>query len=233
MLLAAFIFGLLSSLHCVGMCGPIVFALPIYNGTTFQKWTKLLSYHVGRIITYGIIGFVFGILGRTFYLAGLQQTISIILGVLFILLAFFQSFFIYKAEKMGHHLIGQKIQRSMASLLQQKNQTNFMILGFLNGWLPCGIVYIALMSALTTTSVVQGITYMIFFGLGTIPLMMLVSVVRLFKLNVINPIIKKIIPLYFLVMGSLFILRGFGLGIAMVSPSNASLQIQLVPIGCH
>ena len=86
MLTTALVLGLLGSLHCVGMCGPIAFMLPLNRQDRFRQWGQLTLYHGGRLMAYGIIGLVFGLIGKGLYLFGFQQKLSIALGVLMILL---------------------------------------------------------------------------------------------------------------------------------------------------
>ena len=78
MFLSAIIFGLLGSFHCVGMCGPIAFMLPIDRKNKTKGFFQILSYHLGRLTTYSLIGLLFGFLGKGFYLFGFQQQLSII-----------------------------------------------------------------------------------------------------------------------------------------------------------
>ena len=77
MLYSAFIFGLISSLHCIGMCGPIAMMLPVDSHNQAKKVTQILTYHIGRLTAYATIGLIFGLLGRGLYLAGFQQKMSI------------------------------------------------------------------------------------------------------------------------------------------------------------
>ncbi len=85
MLISALIFGLLGSFHCIGMCGPIAFILPVDRTNNFKRISQIFLYHLGRIITYSLIGLLFGLLGKSFYLFGFQQQLSIIVGVIMII----------------------------------------------------------------------------------------------------------------------------------------------------
>ena len=80
----AFSIGLLGSLHCIGMCGPIAFALPLNRQNNFQASLGGLTYNLGRLLTYFLLGSLFGVLGFGFALAGAQQWISIVVGVFMI-----------------------------------------------------------------------------------------------------------------------------------------------------
>src|SRR5690554_5253832 len=89
MLLTAFILGLLGSLHCIGMCGPIAFMLPVNHKKPLIKAVQIGSYHFGRVFAYALIGLLLGLLGKGFDLFGLQQHISIAIGVWMILFVLF------------------------------------------------------------------------------------------------------------------------------------------------
>ncbi|MGY5353926.1 sulfite exporter TauE/SafE family protein [Wenyingzhuangia sp. IMCC45467] len=233
MILSAFIFGLLSSFHCVGMCGPIAFALPVHNGTTIEKWIKIILYHLGRLFTYAIIGALFGLFGRAFVMAGLQQTLSIITGLILIFVALFQETIMWYMEQHSSVKIIKLIKKGYQNIVQSKSTLSFLVLGFMNGLLPCGTVYIALIGALAMGNIAMGSWYMFVFGMGTMPLMLLFMSVKFLNTQRFKTIFRRAVPVMLVVVGSLFVLRGLGLGIAFVSPSDMSLQIQLVPIGCH
>jgi uncharacterized protein len=84
MLISAFVLGLLGSFHCVGMCGPIAFMLPVDRTNTYKKVLQITIYHLGRLLAYSIIGFIFGLVGKSLNIFGLQQQLSIFIGVLMI-----------------------------------------------------------------------------------------------------------------------------------------------------
>ena len=88
MLYTALLFGLLGSFHCVGMCGPIAFLLPVDRTNNFKKIGQIFLYHFGRIPAYSIIGLVFGLVGKSLNLFGFQQQLSILIGVLMIAVIF-------------------------------------------------------------------------------------------------------------------------------------------------
>ena len=84
MLYTALIFGLISSFHCVGMCGPIAMMLPVDRTNEAKRAVQILTYLFGKLSAYGVLGLIFGLLGKSFYAAGWHQHMSIILGVLMI-----------------------------------------------------------------------------------------------------------------------------------------------------
>ena len=69
------------------MCGPIAMMLPVDRSNEAKKITQIITYHIGKLTAYGTLGLIFGLLGRSFYLAGMQQQLSIIVGILMILVA--------------------------------------------------------------------------------------------------------------------------------------------------
>ena len=124
------------------------------------------------------------------------------------------------------------VKSALGSQFKNKSYQSLFTIGLLNGFLPCGMVYVALFGAVAMQSPTLGLLYMILFGLGTIPLM--TSVVYLKNAITISKKnkIQKAIPYVAVFIGILFILRGLGLGIPYISPSNTSLYIQQQP-NCH
>ncbi|OOV16191.1 sulfite exporter TauE/SafE family protein [Flavobacterium sp. LM4] len=233
MLYSAFILGLISSLHCVGMCGPIAMMLPVDHQNEAKKVTQIITYHLGRLTAYATIGLIFGLLGRGFFLAGLQQKMSIIIGVAMIAAVLIPEriFSKYNFSKPVYKVISN-LKSTLGSQFKNKSYKSLFTIGLLNGFLPCGMVYVALFGAIAMQSAGFGVLYMLLFGLGTIPLMTIVVYLHsLLKLPFRNKI-QKAIPYVAVIIGVLFILRGLGLGIPYVSPSNMSLFVQGSP-DCH
>jgi sulfite exporter TauE/SafE len=233
MLFSAFIFGLISSFHCIGMCGPIAMMLPVDRDNSAKKVTQIITYHLGRLTAYGTIGFVFGLLGKGFFLAGMQQKLSIFIGIAMILVILIPEkvFARYNFSKPVFRLIS-KIKTTLGSQFKNKSYQSLFTIGLLNGFLPCGMVYVALFGAIAMQSASFGILYMILFGLGTVPMMSSVVYMNSFLTIPIRNKIQKVIPYVAVIIGMLFILRGLGLGIPYVSPSNMSLFVQENP-NCH
>lgn len=234
MLVSAFILGLLGSFHCIGMCGPMAFMLPVHKSNSAKKLFQVLLYHSGRLLAYGMIGFFFGLLGKSFHVFNLQQGLSIVIGILMILIVLVPAI---KAKKNTFtrpiYYAITKVKAALGHNLQKKTTDTFLTIGFLNGFLPCGLVYMAVFGAITSSNILQASLYMILFGLGTIPLMtVIVFAKNIFKGTWIRQRIQKMIPIFIIVMGLLFILRGMGLGIPYVSPKQAS-PIVSTNFECH
>lgn len=233
MLYSAFILGLISSLHCVGMCGPIAMMLPVDHQNKAKKAIQILTYHLGRLTAYSAIGLIFGLLGRGFFLAGMQQNMSIFIGVLMIVIVLVPEkiFSKYNFSKPVYKVIAN-IKSSLGSQFKKKSYKSLFTIGLLNGFLPCGMVYVALFGAIAMQSASLGIVYMLLYGLGTLPLMTAVVYIHsMLKMPFRNKI-QKAIPYVAVIIGVLFILRGLGLGIPYISPSNMSLFVQGTP-DCH
>lgn len=233
MLVSALILGLLGSLHCVGMCGPIAFMLPVDRTNSFKKVTQISIYHFGRLLAYSIIGLVFGLLGKSFYIFGVQQQLSIIIGILMIVIVIFPHKVIgkYNLSQPLFRLIS-KVKSSLGKALKKKTADTFLTIGFLNGFLPCGLVYMAVFGAVATGSLLEGSLYMLLFGLGTIPLMTTAIYLGKFLNSTIKQRIQKAIPVFVVVIGLLFILRGLGLGIPYLSPAPV-VETAASAIECH
>lgn len=233
MLYTAIIFGLISSLHCIGMCGPIAMMLPVDHKNPSKKALQILIYHLGRLTSYGILGLAFGILGRGFYMAGIQQQLSIAVGIGMIVIAVVPEKILaqYNFSKPVYRLI-TKIKSSLGTQFKRKTPDAFFTIGLFNGLLPCGLVYAALFGAIAMQNVGLSITYMVLYGLGTIPMMSaIVYISSLLSMPFRNKL-QKAVPIVTVVIGVLFVLRGMGLDIAYISPSNMNLFVQ-ANANCH
>ena len=219
MLLSAIILGLLGSLHCVGMCGPIAFLLPVDRNNSYKKFSQIFIYHLGRILAYGTIGLIFGFLGKGLYVFGMQQKLSIFIGVLMILVVLlpYKTFQKYNLSKPWFKVLS-KVKNRLGKELQKKSPDTFLTIGFLNGFLPCGLVYMTLFASIAMGNPWNGSLYMILFGLGTIPLMTTAIYFTGILKGRSRERIHKLIPVFVIVIGLLFILRGLGLGIPYISP---------------
>ncbi len=229
--------GLVGSLHCVGMCGPIAVSLPLMNHNQFTKIAGTVIYNLGRSITYGILGVFFGLLGQGIQLAGFQQWTSILLGVVMILGVLFPYLFKQKIN-LGNIFTGYaaRLINKLRKLFSTRSYQSLLGIGLLNGLLPCGLVYVAIAGAINTNNVVSGAFFMILFGLGTIPLMALISLTGNLISIKLRSRMRKVVPFFIILLGVLFILRGLSLGIPYVSPKAEKLIPEERPIEkscCH
>lgn len=233
MLASAFILGLLGSFHCVGMCGPIAFMLPVDRNNAAKKISQITIYHLGRLLAYSLIGLVFGLIGKSLFIFGYQQQLSIIIGVLMILVVVIpqKTFNKYNFSKPVYKAIS-KVKWALGTALKKKTMDTFLTIGFLNGFLPCGLVYMALFAAIASGNAASGSLYMAVFGLGTIPLMTSAIYFSHFLKGKARQRIQNAIPVFVVVIGVLFILRGLGLGIPYISPTPV-YDLVTNTLDCH
>ena len=223
--IAALMTGLVGSLHCIGMCGPIAVALPLGNKSWFHKFFGSIIYNTGRVATYALLGVIFGLLGQGIEMAGLQQWASIGLGIVLILSVLFPVLFKGRVniDRFFFGFAGKLIGR-FRKLFSISSYPSLLVIGLLNGLLPCGLVYVAIAGAINTNDIVNGAIYMIIFGVGTIPIMASIPVVG----NLIGTNIRKrfkgVVSAFIIILGIIFILRGLSLGIPYISPPSKMLQ---------
>jgi sulfite exporter TauE/SafE len=215
------------------MCGPIAMMLPVDHKNPSKKALQVLIYHLGRLTSYGILGLAFGLLGRGFYMAGIQQQLSIAVGIGMIVLAVVPEKILanYNFSKPVYRLI-TRIKSSLGAQFKRKTPDAFFTIGLFNGLLPCGLVYAALFGAIAMQNVTLGIAYMILYGLGTIPMMSAVVYVSSLLSMPFRNQLQRAVPIVTVVIGVLFVLRGMGLDIAYISPSNLNLFVQ-ANANCH
>ena len=226
LIFAALGLGFASGFHCLGMCGPIALSLGLSKKQQVNFHLQNLTYQLGRILTYSFLGAIVGIVGEGFQLAGFQKYISILAGILLITMALF-SFggdFTTKIPAISNALL--KVKINLGKLLRKTDYSSRFLTGVLNGFLPCGMVYMALTASLAAGGIWQSSTFMVFFGLGTFPFMFAAVLFG----NILNATVRnkilKIVPVFMLILGALFILRGMELGIPYVSPKKEALKVE-------
>lgn len=218
--------GLFGSMHCVAMCGPIALALPVHQFNTTKKTAAILLYHFGRISVYVLLGIIFGTLGKGLFIAGLQQNVSIILGVLLIIgVLFFNEKRLQNVVLSSNSKWYLKFKNSFGTYIRKKTLASFVVMGMLNGLLPCAMIYMALFGATATQGSLYGGLFMFWYGLGTIPLLtLLVWMGNWINRNFKNKL-QKAVPVFLFFTGCLLIVRGLGLDIPYLSPSSLQLFI--------
>ncbi len=230
-IITGLVLGIISSLHCVGMCGPLSLALPTQYLPKAQRIIAMLLYQFGRVITYSTLGLIFGLAGRKVFLAGFQQWFSIGTGILIFFLVI--QYWIFRKNLQPHFLnrFYLAVQTIMIRILKEKGIIPFLFFGIANGFLPCGMVYMALAGALVTTEIHQSVLFMASFGLGTLPAMIAVSFFRQFLGLQIRNSFRKVTPFVISIVAAILILRGMNLGIPFISPVLQSATE--ATISCH
>lgn len=216
-LLSGLMVGLFGSLHCIGMCGPIALAVPRFP----------LSYNMGRVITYSVLGLGMGLAGSVVRLTGLQQGLSIATGVVVILAALYSMNKHRFSGRISMPDVSGFLSTRMKPLWHGQTRWHMLAIGLLNGILPCGFVYVGLAGALTVADPLKSTLYMTLFGLGTIPAMLAMSLAGMKLSAVVRSRIRAAMPWLAIVLGILMVLRGLELGIPMISPVMSGME------SCH
>jgi sulfite exporter TauE/SafE len=220
----AFIVGLVGSAHCAGMCGPIALALPLKSDNWFTRVSGGLIYNIGRIITYMLLGAIFGLLGKGLHMAGFQLWASVVIGILMIALVVVPLIF-KKMPSLNNvfESYSARLLGGFRNMFREGGTFSLFGIGLLNGILPCGLVYVAVAGAINTGDVVSAMMYMALFGAGTIPVMLAVSMAGTMISIKLRVFVHKLSPYVIVLLGVLFILRGLSLGIPYVSPKAEAL----------
>lgn len=226
LLISALGMGFVSGFHCIGMCGPIALSLGLTKKQATNYYLQNLTYQFGRIFTYAFLGAILGIIGESFKISGFQNFLTIITGILLIIMATF-SFggkdFASKIPFLSKILFSVKI--NLGKFLQKSDYRSRFTTGILNGFLPCGMVYMSLTASLAAGGIWQSSLYMVLFGLGTLPFMFVVVLVGNLVSQNFRTKVLKAVPILMIVLGGLFILRGLELGIPYLSPPSSAMQI--------
>ncbi len=237
LIVSAIALGFASGFHCIGMCGPIALSMGLTKKQAANFYLQNLTYQFGRIFTYSLLGALLGIIGQGFEMAGFQKYLTIIAGVLLIIMAVF-SFggkdFASKIPFLSKFLYSVKM--NLGKLLQKADYRSRFTTGLLNGFLPCGMVYMALTASLAGGGIWQGALYMALFGLGTLPFMFAIVLAGNLMNQAFRVKVLKAVPVIMIILGGLFILRGLELGIPYVSPKAEAMTISKDPNGavnCH
>ncbi len=206
----AFTLGFFGSLHCIGMCGPLALAVhtskKVHGSAAFFS---SLQYNTGRTIGYVSLGLLFGILGSAASFGGVQHGVSIVLGMVMVL------FFLFSINP--DHLISKlpainrfytSISQKLFGLLRKSEKVPSLYLGTINGFLPCGLVYIAIAGAISLSNIWGSVGFMLFFSLGTFPAMIGVTLGHQAVSQKLRVSLKRLYPIITLVMGVYLIYRG-------------------------
>lgn len=224
---SAFALGLLGSLHCAAMCGPLVFALHRGAATAGEK----VSYHLGRITTYAMLGALLGLAGWAAHIAGLQKFFSLMLGVVLIasilLPLAVPALGLSKVSGSAAGWLSGRVNGLMRRGIATRTPVRQFYLGLLNGLLPCGMVYVAIAGALAMGHWLQGSLYMVLFGMGTWPMLLAVSFGSSYSAHFSFFNIRKLAPALVVALGLLLIWRGLGLHLELTVPGDPFAGISI------
>lgn len=179
-LTSAFLLGLFSTMHCVGMCGGIIGALslslPVETRNQKPKlFAYVLTYNMGRIISYGAAGLIAGAIGAgVLQSAGFEQGHIVLRSVGVLMMIAIGLYLtgwlpqLASVEKIGIP-IWKRLEPIGRKLVPVASLPKALAYGLIWGWLPCGMVYFVLVWALASGGAIDGALTMIAFGLGTLP----------------------------------------------------------------
>lgn len=215
-----FTLGLLGSFHCIGMCGPIALSIPGENKSAGAMLLRGSLYNSGRILTYTIIGFFFGFLGMGATIAGYQNVLSIVLGFLIIAFSLFPQMQLPSSTKAWYSAFTGKLTKHISTLFKSKSRFSSFLIGLLNGFLPCGFVVTALAAALITSSYLHSALYMALFGLGTLPVMLMLNMAPGFVSPRLRAKLRPFSTYFAIIIGLILIWRGY----TMINSSGSMMH---------
>ncbi len=218
-IISGFLIGILGSFHCLGMCGPIAMAVPSRNDSKLSIVLDSVLYNFGRTLTYTMLGALIGLIGASASLAGYQNSISITTGVVLLIVVLFPKRWSNRINEIPFvKEISRSFRKMFGKILGLRSFGSLFLLGLLNGLLPCGLVYIALTASVASGSVLGSATFMLFFGLGTLPMMASVFILKSIVSVDIRRKLTRLIPVGITIVAILLIMRGMSLNIPYVSP---------------
>jgi len=218
-LLPGFVLGILGSLHCLGMCGPLALAVPHTSRNKLRIALDSLIYNTGRILTYTILGFALGAIGSSIKFASYQEFISIAMGLGLLIVYFFPKKMKLSIGKLKIiESFNSRLKKGFQKFMAIQSMSSLFVIGLLNGLLPCGLVYVALTGAVANGEIIEGGLYMLLFGAGTLPMMFTVFFAKGFITPSVRIKVSRIIPVGVALIGILLVLRGMSLGIPYISP---------------
>jgi sulfite exporter TauE/SafE len=222
-LLGGLLIGIAGSIHCAGMCGPLQLLVPSMIKGKKAGIKEFLSYHCGRLLLYISIGIISGVLGLQLLLFQSFQWTSIILGIIMLIMAWIG---LNNPNKMNAWMMNKIQQRMSSSYQSMRINPSYLLIfniGLLNGLLPCGLVYFAVLNALSTQSLSNSILSMLGFGVGTLPVFIILKGIGLKLSSSENT--RKFQPWILSLVALMIIIRGLNLGIPYLSP-----KVELSPM---
>jgi len=199
------------------MCGPIMLSFPTDKKTSLNSMFQLFLYQLGRIIIYTLLGFLVGLVGSTLKIFSDQRILSACIGFMLLIFA------IIHFNKYYHNRLSflqSQFFNPLGKLMGRFYNKSYWGLGagILNGLIPCGMVYLALSTALNSPNIQSAATFMFLFGLGTAPLLLMISLGGIYLKKYIRFNTQKLVPWLMVFIGLVFILRSAELGIPFLSP---------------
>lgn len=226
-IIAGLLLGVAGSMHCVGMCGPLVSALPVRGSSRSARLFDRVMYHAARTGTYAVMGAGIGLGAGVFDLAGYGQLLSIVAGTLMVILALAQILWHRQIlPQAAVNRVTEPLRRFAMRVSRQKHRGGMFVLGVVNGLLPCGLVTSALVGSAGGGDAVSGALFMCAFGIGTSPALLAISLGAAELRRRSGRQAGIVLPLLALFIGALIMLRGMDLGVPFVSPAIPRVHAQ-------
>ncbi len=232
-----FALGLVSSLHCVSMCGPIVlsYSLPLGSRKFSEQILAHFSYNAGRILTYSVLGAVAGLFGGTVgfigQLAGYENIAAIAAGVLMIFAGILMLDLVpsKRLQKFNPLLYTSRFLKPVGSRISSTSIGNKFSLGLLLGFMPCGLIYAALLKSMATGTVFAGALTMTAFGLGTAASLLAIGIFSAAFSLKLSRWGSRLAAVSVLLLGLFLVTRGV---MPLMAAQPNTEQIEEVP-ACH
>lgn len=221
MAFTALIMGLAGSFHCLGMCSPLAMAV---TGLKPPALFNRLLYNSGRILTYSMLGSLVAGLGALLPLRPVQDLLSLLLGIVLLMIgiAGFRQISLGRFTPAIRRLT-VTLKTWFGDFLKKKNMMAILVMGALNGLLPCGLTVIALSWCLTLEGPLDGFNFMLLFGLGTLPAMLGLTSILPPLLEKLRWNIRTTTTTLLIVSGIVLIARAFLTHMSHLSPENHGL----------
>jgi len=220
----ALLMGFTGSLHCAGMCGPIVWIMPFQAFKGVKKILALGLYHISRISVYVFFAVVLHSF-RNLFDPKVQQYISIALGGSLLVIGLL-TFIPNHVAKMKLPW-AEYVKKQLGHIIGRPGLSTLVFAGMLNGLLPCGLVYMALSASVSAAATSQAVALMYIFGFGTLPMLIGITLLKTRLSFLRTDHIRKLVPVVVFSFGCLFILRGMNLGIPYLSPKVVVAQHEI------
>jgi len=212
---AALLIGVAGSLHCVGMCGPLAMIVPLRG----NRWLSIITYNVFRVSMYALLGFIFGSLGTQLEFLESGQRISLVMGITVLVFFVFPALFPRWRLLSRWNAAATKLYGKLARpIMSYKGWASPVLLGMLNGLLPCGLIYVALAGAVASGSGTAGALLMALIGLGTWPAMISIMALRSYFKSWMQRGSRFVLPIVAGMLGLSLVVRGLNLDIPYLSP---------------
>lgn len=221
-MISAFLIGMLGSVHCAGMCGPIMLSLTKNSGK--KAGLSFSLYHLGRIGTYVLWGLFFGLLSAYVQIFSFQKYFTLLMGVMVLAIFAFPKIRKRFEGRYYHSWFYQRVKTKLTGMYASKFR--WLAAGVLNGFLPCGLVYLAAAGAMLAGSVASGALYMLMFGLGTMPVLIGVGALRTYLSSLLSRF-PNITTTIALISGLILLARGM---FAETPDLNHLIQAQIMHV---